>query len=111
MKNILKIVLLIVFAFASCEKNVEEDSLADSDVGCDESISFAQNVNPIIVNNCVECHGGSTSPDLRTYSGISSNANDIRLQVETRRMPRGGSLTNEEIQLIICWIDNGALDN
>lgn len=104
MKNIVNI-LFIAFALFSCESHVEGEP------SCDQEVSFAQNVNPIIVTNCVECHKGNRFPDLRTYSGISVNASNIRSQVVSGLMPQGSSLTNEEIGLISCWIDNGALDN
>ena len=45
------------------------------------------------------------------YNDASSNANSIKSEVVSRRMPQGSSLTNEEIQAIRCWVDEGALNN
>ncbi|WP_298540165.1 cytochrome c [uncultured Aquimarina sp.] len=107
-KNALIIVLSITLF--SCETNVEEDSdiIIES---CDTTISFAASIKPIIDSNCISCHGGSQFPDLRTYDGINNNSARVRTQVVNRTMPQGGSLSNEEIELIRCWIESGALNN
>jgi len=114
-KSLFALIALSIFLF-SCESYVEEDTVAlDPPVGqdepCNPDVSFSSQIKPIVDNNCIRCHGGSTSPDLRTFQGVSSNAARVRAQVVSRRMPRGGSLTNEQIELIACWIDNGALNN
>lgn len=105
------VMIALSICFFSCENNVEEEAGIDIDTSCDPSISFASNVKPIIDNNCISCHGGSQAPDLRTYNGISNNADRIKTQVTTRQMPLGGSLSNDEIEAIKCWIENGALNN
>jgi len=108
-KNILTILACITFF--SCERNVEEELDLITDDQCDSEISFTASIKPIIDANCINCHGGNRFPDLRTHGGISTNAARVRTQVVNRTMPQGGSLTNEEIELIRCWIDNGALNN
>ncbi|WP_281989471.1 c-type cytochrome [Aquimarina aggregata] len=101
----------ICIAFSSCEYNVEnEDGPIEIDL-CDPAISFATQVKPIIDNNCITCHGGNQAPDLRTFAGISANAERVKDQVTTRRMPLGGSLSNEQIETIRCWVENGGLNN
>lgn len=110
-KNILsKIIktlsLLLIVTFFSCEKNVEQD-----DNTCDPEISFSQDVSPIIDGRCLECHSGRIFPDLRTFEGITSNARSIQQQVVSGAMPQGSTLTEEQIELISCWIDNGTLEN
>jgi len=103
--------IIIIFLSTSCEYNVEEVSNID-ETSCDPAISFINDVKPIIDNNCIECHiPGNQFPDLTNYNSIRNNANSIKIQVTNRTMPIGGSLTNEEIELIKCWIDNGALNN
>jgi len=113
-KSLFTLSLLGIFLF-SCENHVEEDAVPLEPTGqeelCNQDISFNAAIKPIIDTSCIECHGGTISPDLRTYQGISNNANRVRTQVVNRTMPRGGSLTNEQIELIRCWIDNGALNN
>jgi len=133
LKKILLLPLTLCFLLFSCEKNVEETeekvpvttSVETSNgtqnppttPGGSENpptttvISFATNVKPIIDNNCVECHGGSRFPDLRSHTIIAANSGLIKNVVVTRRMPLGGSLSNEQIATISDWIDSGALDN
>ncbi|GAA3642563.1 c-type cytochrome [Flavivirga jejuensis] len=111
----IKLLLIISALFFSCEASVEEDdeqltNIPENEV-CDSNISFVSQIKPIIDNNCISCHGGNQPPNLSSYSGISNSANNVKTQVVSRRMPQGGSLSSTEIELISCWVDNGALNN
>ena len=80
---------------------------------CD-NYSFSNDVKPIIDNNCIQCHNantGSNFPNLTTYNGISAHKDIVKAEVVSGRMPQGGSLTQEEINAIKCWVDSGALNN
>lgn len=104
----------MLILFFSCETNVEEDIIIEDMMGMEEepcAPSFSNDIEPIIANNCLSCHSGTQFPDLRTYQGVSSNAGIVKTQVVNRTMPIGGSLTNNEIDLISCWVDNGAPNN
>lgn len=106
------IFLLTLFLFIACETHVQEDEFVDISVPlCDPDTSFKATIKPIIDANCIRCHNGSQFPNLSTFNGVSRNANSVKNQVVSRRMPLGGSLTSEEIELIRCWIDNGAKNN
>lgn len=78
---------------------------------------FSTDVNPIIQSTCAtgsSCHGtGSINGpgELRTYSEIASAHVAIRAAVLSGLMPKTGSLTSAQKNTIICWIDNGALNN
>lgn len=76
-------------------------------------VSFAQSIKPIIDLNCAvtDCHGGSKSPNLTTLAVIQSAASTIKAVTRNKTMPKVGSLTEEEIDLIACWVDDGALNN
>lgn len=76
-------------------------------------VSFAQSISPIIANNCAlaACHGGTQFPDFRVFSNIQNNAQIIKTRTQNKSMPLTGSLTNEQIDLIACWVDDGAIDN
>jgi len=108
-KNTLLIMASLI-AFTSCEYNVEEETIDEVDI-CNPTISFVNSIKPIIDNNCVSCHNGGQFPDLRTFNGISNNAGIVKQQVVSRSMPLGGSLSNDEIELIRCWVENGAINN
>ena len=108
-KQQLFLVLTAIF-FTSCLSNVDEEVIIEEPVS---EITFNVHVKPIIDNNCTQCHStaGGTSPNLETYAGVSANAARIKTEVESKRMPIGGTLTDEEIQAISIWVDAGALNN
>ena len=117
MKNNLKIrkeflILLLSVFFASCLTNVEEATIEEEEPDACADITFATNVKPIIDANCIQCHGsGGNSPHLTSYSFINASAASVKDAVASRRMPQGGSLTQNEIDAIVCWVENGALNN
>ena len=92
------------------------------------SVSFVNNVLPIFENSCAKCHGVEQIKeglDLRTYETLIAgsfngtvvtpgNAKDSFLvqQLLKGEMPkRGPKLTLAQIQIIIDWINAGALNN
>jgi hypothetical protein len=76
-------------------------------------ISYSESVKPIIENSCAvtSCHDGAQEPDLRTFANIKSNASKIKSMVVNRTMPPISQLSSEAIQLIACWVDDGAPNN
>lgn len=75
--------------------------------------SLANTIMPIIMNDCAitGCHNGTQSPDLTTRQAVISNAARIKSETQARTMPRNGTLSQNDIDLIACWVDSGALDN
>jgi uncharacterized membrane protein len=109
-KNLFLILLLGVLC-SSCLTNVETPLEEEDPTDC-ATITFSQNVKPIIDNNCIQCHGsGGRSPNLTTYDGVSANAAIVKAETTSKRMPQGSSLTIDEITAISCWVDAGALNN
>jgi hypothetical protein len=91
-------------------------------------VSYANDIVPILQASCYNCHGGQFTREglnLTTYEGIMAGsfngpvimpgiAGDSFLveQIVTGEMPnRGPKLTDEQIQLISEWINQGALNN
>lgn len=74
--------------------------------------SFKNDIQSVITSNCATsgCHNGSRSPNLSSYSGISSNGSSI-IGAINNNMPPGGRLTQQQITLITCWVKSGALNN
>jgi len=117
--------LLLIGCFFSCEYNVEEDLTVienpdpDPDDGSNgggntdpcATITFSVNVKPIIDSRCVQCHNGNRFPDLRTFENVKNNANLVKSEVASRSMPQGSSLTQAQIDAIVCWVDNGTPNN
>ena len=92
------------------------------------TVSFANDVLPIIESRCIGCHGGDRTEeglDLKTHASImagSSNGpvivpgdavNSLLVEmVATQKMPkRGPKLTPPQVQIITDWVNQGALDN
>lgn len=80
------------------------------------SVSFETDVKPIIemycqINNS-GCHGMNPDiPNWSIFSEVQSHAAIIKTKTRDRSMPKIGSLTQSQIDLITCWVDNGAKDN
>lgn len=95
-------------------------SVTDSE-GCSASvdaqlysgISFAESIQPIIETNCAisGCHDGSGNVDYRVFQNLKNNPADIKSRTQSGDMPRNGTLTQMEIDMIACWVDDGALNN
>ncbi|TAF65699.1 MAG: hypothetical protein EAZ55_08015 [Cytophagales bacterium] len=80
-------------------------------------VSYATNISTIIQANCAisSCHvAGGTSPNFSNFSNIQSNASNIKTRISNKSMPpasSGRSLTDAQIQLMNCWISDGAPNN
>ncbi len=92
------------------------------------SVSFASDVLPIIESRCISCHGAERAEDgldLTSYAALMAGSengavltpgdaeNSLMVQlVQNGQMPkRGAKLTPQQIQIIIDWINQGAVDN
>jgi len=97
--------------------------IVQDDIGCSvtdnvsimSGVSFQNQVGPIISTNCAisGCHASGTQRvNFEIFANIQARAAEIKSRTSSRDMPRGGgSLTQDEIDLIACWVDDGALDN
>lgn len=76
-------------------------------------VSFEATISPIISTTCstIDCHGGAQSPDFRVFENIQNNATKIKEISQSGTMHKTASLTAEEINMLICWIDDGAPGN
>ena len=83
------------------------------DVSVLSGVSFQQQVKAIIDGNCAtaNCHVGRGRTDLTQWSVIQANSEDIKSRILSGNMPKTGTLTQNEIDLIVCWIDDGAINN
>lgn len=92
------------------------------------TVSFSADVQPILDSRCANCHGGERVEGgfiLLTYADLMAGgdeglviipgdaANSLLAQlIEAGKMPkRGGNLNPAQIQIILDWINEGALDN
>lgn len=82
-------------------------------VRINSGVSFSNSISGIISNNCAVsgCHNGTQFPDFRVFKNIRDKASSIKTLTQNGTMPKEGDLTQEEISLIACWVDDGAPDN
>ncbi len=107
---------LASIVFMSCKKT---DTGITTEPGfCDAvSSTYAADVQPLINTYCLigsNCHNtGSVNNggELTDYNKIFAKMVDIRRDVNLGIMPVNATITTEEKKKIICWIDNGALNN
>ena len=100
---------LFTLLLVACGKDDDKNPFA-----CGEEISLEQDVMPIINTYCIDfqCHGDGGVPILNTSTQVIKYANTIRDEVVAGTMPANQDvLTASEIELIECWVTDGALDN
>ncbi|HYF69594.1 MAG TPA: c-type cytochrome [Ohtaekwangia sp.] len=79
------------------------------------NVSFATDIQPLLTQKCVGCHGpGGVRDDLQwnNYETIKAHASNIKTKTGNGSMPKGGpELPQSEKDMIACWVDDGALNN
>ena len=92
------------------------------------TISFSADVFPILQSRCVNCHGGdkveeglimTSHADIMAGSengpiitpGDANNSLMAELILSQKMPKRGPKLTPPQVQTIVDWINQGALDN
>jgi hypothetical protein len=109
--------------FLSCEQYIYDPPVLDPD----EEVFFAADIVPIFTAKCTGCHGGSIAPDLRAdkaYASLVTDASPATRYVNTaspetsglytKLLPgasHDGRSTGIEQQMILKWIQDGALNN
>jgi hypothetical protein len=110
-----------LIAFSSCSIalfSCTREKVTPVAAQCNDTISFSNDVMPIIQANCINCHdqgNASGGFDFSSYTSISANANAILNSMKAngyQLMPIGGpALPDATIQKVKCWIEQGKLDN
>lgn len=115
MRLLINTVFVGMLAFSpACtyENELEKYGIRD----CTE-VTFFQNIKPLITTKCAisGCHlDNSGLPDFSQNAIIQSKAAGIKSRTASGNMPPSGSgitLTQQEIDDISCWVDDGAQIN
>ena len=110
------IFLLIALISAAC---AEHDIPKAFDCSAEE-ISYINHVKPIVTQNCAisGCHNGDlgSERDWSNLGNLQAKSSEVKRRITlpagaAGHMPAKGSLTYDEIQTLVCWVDQGALDN
>lgn len=110
--------LLILIGLSSCTKAVIEDVDPDTLPPITKTIKYNPDVQAIMYNNCITCHGG-ISPSagllLNNYQDVKQSAQNgtliSRMNNATAPMPQSGLLSPELRQVIDKWKADGFLEN
>lgn len=107
----------IIFLITSCSKGGGGGNLPPVDPCSGLLSKFAADVQPIINATCAinsNCHASgsnNTGGPLTDYNKIFIKRSNIKSQIEAGLMPQTGSLTTDQKNKIICWINSGAPNN
>lgn len=77
-------------------------------------VSWSNDIKPIMETYCAVsgCHNGtSRSNDFRKYNTVKFYSKSIRSKTQDGSMPFDGELTQNQIDIIACWIDDGLPNN
>lgn len=127
MNKILKLiskaaVLVLLLSLTGC---YYDEVLEEISVPVPTEISFANDIQPIFTESCVQCHPAFSAPDLtvgNSYAAITNGTyivpNDVagsllyqRMIDNANPMPPNGKLATAKLNLVKAWIEKGALNN
>jgi hypothetical protein len=80
-------------------------------------ISYSSVIKPILDANCnvPGCHNGDlgSTRDWRNFNVLKDNSVNVKSRTSNKSMPPIGSLalTQQQIDQIACWVDDGAANN
>ncbi len=108
--------LVCTLFMMACKKGSSSGDVP-ADVCTTVTAKFAANVLPLMQTKCSfnsSCHGtGSINSGgvLLTYAQISAKSASVKSQIAAGIMPQTGSMTTAEKNVIICWVNSGAMNN
>lgn len=113
-----KFIVIIIAIYTSILFSCDKDKVAYTvPPNCPDTVSFTNEVLPIIQNNCSGCHsaGNGTAYTLTNHGNIAASADAIIGSMKGngyQLMPKGGpALPDSLIQKVECWIFQGKLNN
>lgn len=92
----------------------EEGCITSRNIQVLSGVSYSSEIKQIVDTNCsvTSCHGNDPSLiTFNSYTEIKNNASRIRSVTQSGAMPPEDKLSQNNIDLIACWVDDGALNN
>ena len=125
MKNLYKLIVLSGMALflGSCYYDTYPE---EEELPLPEEVSYAEDIQPLWDRDCVSCHPSQAAPDLRAGTSYNSllngyvepgnSAESVLYQSllginNVSLMPPSGRWSNNDINLVKKWIDDGAENN
>lgn len=114
MERIAKLPLIyLLIIVCACEYQNEEALFGSNEDNCPTAVLFTNHIQPIVEANCAVsgCHAaGGISPELTSFEKVKAASLQVKHQTQSLQMPPPGSeksLTQQEIDLISCWVKQG----
>jgi hypothetical protein len=110
------LLLALLVLLSSCEKIKITTTAVDPNV----TWSLSADIQPIFTSNCISCHGGARSPDLRSGKSFASltNGGFVTAPAESSILystitgsEHSSRSTDTEKLKVLYWITQGALNN
>jgi len=113
MNKIIYIAVLFLFV-TSCESRTYEEISDNTPITT--VVKYESDLKPIIESNCINCHSATSYKPLVNYNQIKANIDIIinriqRPSGDPLRMPQGGSLSSNQINLFVKWKTDGLIEN
>lgn len=113
MNKIIYIAVLFLFV-TSCESRTYEEISDNTPITT--VVKYESDLKPIIESNCINCHSTTSFKPLVNYNQIKANIDIIinriqRPSGDPLRMPQGGSLSSNQINLFVKWKTDGLIEN
>lgn len=109
-KLLIPLAVCVTLIGVSCKKNNKVTATCDG-----SQPTYNGYVAGVISGNCAGCHGpGSSNGDYSTYSKLSSITNNgtfEKVVLTNQTMPQSGSLSQDQLNKLKCWVENGFPEN
>jgi len=104
---------IALFALTTACNKSTSSTTSTSTADC-TTISYKNDIAPIMSANCTSCHNAnqaSAGINLSTYPNVSKYATSSLNAMNDGSMPPVGKLPSGTIQKLNCWITQGKLNN
>lgn len=98
----------ILLAVAACDTST---GITAAEIACPttQTLTYANFGEPLIAEQCLECHTTKERPYLDTQARVQAAISDILSEaVYSSSMPEDGGMTDEERTLLGQWLMCGA---
>jgi hypothetical protein len=104
---------LLLLSLMSCIYHDLAPNVPPVEEVCDPETSWQNDILPIMTASCATsgCHDGISRRDWTNYNEVKTYSASIKTRTQNKSMPFDGPLPQDQIDKIVCWVDNGALNN
>lgn len=110
------VVLIVIFCSACTYHDLNDFNtpVGEEPFVCNPETSWQKDILPILEKSCAVsgCHDGISRRDWTDYNEVNRYAAAFKQKTQDGSMPFDGPpLPREQINIIACWVDSGALNN